>query len=244
MADRQASMLVPISELSSVDYGEMTMYSTRVPIIGTALTQPEKRVIEKTGAVVTSFRIVANERRYDKATEQWVDSGMLRIRVSCWRRLAEHVVKSINVGDPIFVFGRLYTREWKTEQGELRVSYEVDAETVGHDLSRGVTSFTKTGYQGPSAVIEDEEHDNRISGEVSYAVGGSAGHGATSPFDDEGDGSEVASETAEDALALLREVGLAEPDAGRGDSATGDEEDVDDEELAGVGSGGRRRRGR
>jgi len=219
------------------------MYSTRIPIVGTALTQPEKRVIEKTGAVVTSFRIVANERRFDKTTDQWVDSGMLRIRVSCWRRLAEHVAKSVNVGDPIFVFGRIYTREWKTEQGELRVSYEVDAETVGHDLSRGVTTFTKTRYEGPNAVIEDEEHDSRINGEVSYAVGGAGGH-VSEQLDDEGYGSEVAAETADDALAILREAGLAGPEPASGDSARGDEEDTDDD-LVGAGlSGGRRRRGR
>jgi single-strand DNA-binding protein len=231
------------TQLSSVDYGEMTMHSTRVPIVGTALTQPERRVIEKTGAVVASFRIVANERRFDKTTDQWVDSGMLRIRVSCWRRLAEHVVKSVKVGDPIFVYGRIYTREWKTEQGELRVSYEVDAETVGHDLSRGVTSFTKTRYEGPNSVIEDDDHDSRISGEVSHAAGAAGEH--VPSIDDEGYGSEVAAETADDALAILREAGLAEPEAGRGDSAAGDEEDTDDDELVGAGAAaGRRRRGR
>ncbi len=220
------------------------MYSTRIPIIGTALTQPEKRVIEKTGAVVASFRIVSNERRYDKATDQWVDSGMLRIRVSCWRRLAEHVVKSINVGDPIFVFGRIYTREWKTDQGELRVGYEVDAETVGHDLSRGVTAFTKTRFEGPHSVIEDEEHDSRINGEVSYAVGAAGGQVAPEHLDDEGYGSEVAAETADDALAILREAGLAGPESPGGDSGTGDEEDTDDELVGAGGVGGRRRRGR
>jgi single-strand DNA-binding protein len=206
------------------------MYSTRIPIIGTALTKPEKRVIEKTGTVVTSFRIVSNERRYDKATDQWVDSGMLRIRVTCWRRLAEHVAKSIDVGDPIYVFGRIYTREWKTEQGDLRVSYEVDAETVGHDLNRGVTTFTKTTYAGPHSVIEDEEHDSRISGEVSYAVNAAGGHAGAGPFDDEGYGSEVAAETADDALAILREAGLAGPDSGRGNPGRG-QEDTDDEDL-------------
>jgi len=131
------------------------MYDTRVPIIGTALIKPERRVIEKTGAVVASFRVVSNSRRYDKATEQWVDSGMFRIRVNCWRRLAEHVVASISPGDPIFVYGRIFTREWRTEQGELRVSYEIDADTVGHDLSRGVGMFTKMRYEGPNSEGSD-----------------------------------------------------------------------------------------
>ena len=111
--------------------GEIDYVHTRIPIIGTALTQAraasDREDRRRRGELPRSS---SNDRRYDKATEQWVDSGMLRIRVSCWRRLAEHVVMSISVGDPIFVSGRIYTREWKTDQGELRVSYEVDAETV------------------------------------------------------------------------------------------------------------------
>ena len=215
------------------------MYDTRVPIIGTALIKPERRVIEKTGAVVASFRVVSNSRRYDKATEQWVDSGMFRIRVNCWRRLAEHVVASISPGDPIFVYGRIFTREWKTEQGELRVSYEIDADTVGHDLSRGVGMFTKMRYEGPNSVVEDEESDTRISGEVSYPFGAEVRRlrirtaRTKAPT--------CAAETAADALAILREAGLS-PD---GDAAggTGDEDEADEDDLVGAG-GGRRRRGR
>ncbi len=214
------------------------MYDTRVPIIGTALIKPERRVIEKTGAVVASFRVVSNSRRYDKATEQWVDSGMFRIRVNCWRRLAEHVVASISPGDPIFVYGRIFTREWKTDQGELRVSYEIDADTVGHDLSRGVGMFTKMRYEGPNSVVEDEESNTRISGEVSYPFG--EGAQGADPYGD-GDGSDVPTETAADALAILREAGLS-PD---GDLAggPGDEDEADEDELVGA-SAGRRRRGR
>jgi single-strand DNA-binding protein len=215
------------------------MYDTRVPIIGTALIKPERRVIEKTGAVVASFRVVSNSRRYDKATEQWVDSGMFRIRVNCWRRLAEHVVASISPGDPIFVYGRIFTREWKTEQGELRVSYEIDADTVGHDLSRGVGMFTKMRYEGPNSVIEDEESNTRISGEVSYPLG--PGAQGADPYGED-DGSDVPAETAADALAILREAGLS-IDGDVAGGGPGDEDETDEEDLVGA-SGGRRRRGR
>src|SRR5258705_5049235 len=180
------------------------MYDTRIPIVGTALTKPERRVIEKTGTVVSSFRIVSNSRRFDKTTGQWVDATIFRIRVNCWRRLAEHVVASISPGDPIFVYGRISTREWKTEQGELRVNFEVDADTVGHDLARGVGVFTKMRYEGPSSVIEDEESENRINGEVSYLLGPTGSRG-DHPFDDEDRyGSDVLAGPSPDALAVLR----------------------------------------
>ncbi len=208
------------------------MADLRIPIVGTVLTQPERRVIEKSGSVVTSFRIVMNYRRHDKASDTWVDYGMFRIRVNCWRRLADHVYGSLNVGDPVIVVGRIFTRDWSAESGELRVNYEIEADAVGHDLSRGTSTFTKMSAAGPHSTVEDEESENRIGGELSYpldANGRPVGHDAD-------DGSEIAAETAEDALAILHGAGLDGTPAGGGDD--------EDEELVGAGVGARRRRGR
>jgi single-strand DNA-binding protein len=211
------------------------MIDMRVPIVGTVLTHPERRVTEKTSTAMTTFRIVMNYRRYDRATEQWVDHGMLRVRVVCWRRLADHVYSSIKVGEPVIVIGRMFTRDWTTAEGELRVNYELEADTVGHDLSRGVTAFTKARPEGPNSVIEDAEADRRIGGEVSFPVDENGLPLASDPYE----GSEVAAESADDAMAILREAGMAETGA---EPSSG--EDEDDEELVGSGVGGRRRRGR
>jgi len=226
------------------------MFDMRVPIVGTVLTHPERRVVEKTNTPVTSFRIVVNYRRFDRATEQWVDHGMFRVRVVCWRRLADHVFKSLKVGEPVIVIGRLFTRDWRTEEGELRVNYELEADTVGHDLSRGVTEFTKARVEGLNSAVEDAEADRRIGGELAYPVGADGLPVASDPFE----GSEIAAESAADAIAILRQAGLAETegstplsDAGVAqpvaDGPTGTE-DEDDDELVGTGAGGRRRRGR
>src|SRR5512147_3086632 len=101
------------------------MYDLRIPIVGTVLTQPERRVIEKTGTPVTTFRIVMNYRRYDRETRQWTDYAMFRVRVNCWRRLADHVYGSVRVGEPVIVIGRIFTRDWTAETGEPRVLYEI-----------------------------------------------------------------------------------------------------------------------
>lgn len=210
------------------------MIDLRVPIVGTVLTNPERRITEKASTPVTTFRIVMNYRRYDRATEQWTDNGMLRIRVVCWRRLADHVYGSIKVGEPVIVIGRLFTRDWASPEGEPRVSYELEADTVGHDLSRGVTEFTKARLDGPNSAIEDAEADRRIGGEISYPVDENGLPITGDPYES----SEVAAESAEDAIAILRQAGMAEaePSPGR--------EDEDDDELVGSGAGGRRRRGR
>lgn len=44
----------------------------------------------------------------------------------------------------------------------------MEADAVGHDLSRGITTFVKMRAGGPQSVIEDGEAENRIGGELSY----------------------------------------------------------------------------
>lgn len=209
------------------------MIDMKVPIVGTVLTNPERRITDKTSTPVTTFRVVMNYRRYDRATEQWTDNGLLRVRVVCWRRLADHVYGSLKVGEPVIVIGRLYTRDWAGPDGEMRVSYELEADTVGHDLSRGVSAFTKARLDTPSSAIEDAEADRRIGGEVSYPVDENGLPIAEDPYET----SEIAVESAEDAIAILRQAGMAETEP------TPESEDEDDE-LVGASAGGRRRRGR
>src|SRR5690606_21750463 len=49
---------------------------------------------------------------------------------------------SIKKGDPVIVTGRLKVRPW--EAGEKKgVSIEVDAESLGHDLPWGTTTYTR-----------------------------------------------------------------------------------------------------
>jgi single-strand DNA-binding protein len=218
------------------------MYDTHITIVGTILNKPEKRVVEKTGAVVASFRVISHSRRFDKETETWADGPHFRSKVNCWRRLADHVLQSVQPGDPVVIYGRITTREWQNEQGEPRVMYEVDADNIGHDMSRGVSHFQRTRFEGPQSVIEDDEADARINGEVAHLFDPSVDEHYPDGYD-ESYTSSVFSDTTDDAQAILRDAGLD----GSSDAAGG-EDDEDEEELVGAagsgGSGGRRRRGR
>jgi len=216
------------------------MNDTHITIVGTALTNPERKVLEKSGHVVVNFRVVANVRRQNPDTKEWYDAANFRVRVTCWRRLADNVMTSISAGDPVVVHGRISTREWKADTGETRINYEVDALSVGHDLSRGRTTFTKSRVDGPTSVIEDDQSENRVNGEATHAYGSLEEHDANG-YDESY--SSVAAETAEDAMDILRQAGLDS------DLATedGGPDDTDEEELVGAagGSAGRgRRRGR
>nr|WP_082121555.1 single-stranded DNA-binding protein [Frankia sp. ArI3] len=57
------------------------------------------------------------------------------LRVSCWRQLADNVAASLVRGDRALVYGRLRQRSFETSEGERRVSYEIDADAVGTELT-------------------------------------------------------------------------------------------------------------
>lgn len=146
------------------------MFDTYVTIVGNALNTPEWRRTNNTGAVVVSFKVASTARRLNRETGQWVDGNSLRVRVTCWRRLAEGVGASVKVGDPVMVVGRLYTREWEDETGTRRLAYEVEAVAVGHDLSEGRAQFARVKPALGTSMVEDAEAEARAGGEVTSAM--------------------------------------------------------------------------
>jgi single-strand DNA-binding protein len=107
----------------------------------------------------------------DRESGRWVDGDSLRLRVSCWRKLAEGVSASIAVGDPVVVMGRIYTRDWTDSEGNARVSYEMEAAAVGHDLARGKAKFFRTRPTATDAATGPEA-DSVVRGEAAELVPG------------------------------------------------------------------------
>ncbi|MGX6602214.1 single-stranded DNA-binding protein [Micromonosporaceae bacterium Da 78-11] len=143
------------------------MFDTNLAVVGNVLTTPEWRRVSSTGSLVANFRVASTARRYDRETGRWVDGNTLRVRVTAWRKLAEGVAASIAVGDPVVVYGRLYTRDWKDENDNNRVAYEMEAFSIGHDLARGRAKFFRTKSAGGTSEIEGAEADTLIGGESS-----------------------------------------------------------------------------
>ena len=146
------------------------MFDTVITIVGNALNTPEWRRLGSNQALVAKFKVAATSRRYDKEHGRWVDGTSLRVRVNCWRRLAENVSASVLSGDPVIVTGRMYTRDWIGEDGQRRVSYELDAVAVGHDLARGQSKFTRHKHPLSTTVVDDEQAESRIAGERTEPV--------------------------------------------------------------------------
>ncbi|MDL5160618.1 single-stranded DNA-binding protein [Actinomycetospora termitidis] len=86
-------------------------------------------------SVVANFRMMSNSRKFDQASGSWQDKHTLSVRVNCWRTLAENVRESVTKGDPVVVYGKLFTRDYEVE-GVRRTSTEIEASHVGLDLNR------------------------------------------------------------------------------------------------------------
>lgn len=139
------------------------MNDTYITIVGNVVDEPRLRTTNSSGVPVLSFRVASTSRRLDRETGKWQDSDRLFATVTCWRALAQNVARSLKKGQPVIVTGRFYSREYTTKDETSRVSYEVDAAAIGHDLSRGISEFTKvvrpvattTVDVGPDGMPED-----------------------------------------------------------------------------------------
>ena len=117
------------------------MSDTNVTIVGNVATEPHFKIVGD-GIPRCSFRLASSTRRREGEDGQWVDGPTSWYTVTAWRALAENVLISVFKGDPVVVTGRLQVREWTTEE-RSGTSVEIDATTLGHDLQRGRSRFTR-----------------------------------------------------------------------------------------------------
>jgi single-strand DNA-binding protein len=121
----------------------MYLNEAQISLTGYVATQPIVKTVSS-GAVYTSMRVAWTPRRQDKDTGEWVDGNTSYATVICWRKLATHAAISLRKGDPVMVRGRLSIRNYDDKSGMRRIAVEVEAASVGHDLSRGVAIFQRT----------------------------------------------------------------------------------------------------
>lgn len=118
----------------------------------------------------TSFRLASTARVYDRVQDAFVDSGTSWFTVKSFRDLARNVGESVRRGDPVVVHGRLTMAEWVSPDGQVRVTAELVADSVGHDLARGTTRFTRVLHDARAGRGGDGGPDGRGS-----AAGGDGG---------------------------------------------------------------------
>ena len=119
------------------------MNEAQVTMVGYVASTPSL-VVTKAGRFVANMRVGVTPRRQDRDTGQWSDGDTSYLTVTCWRSLATNVAACLRKGDPVVVKGRMRVRQYDDKDGNQRVAVEVDASTLGHDLTRGVAHFLRT----------------------------------------------------------------------------------------------------
>ena len=124
-------------------------------VSGFVATQP-KSGMTKTGTRTLSMRVGWTPRSYDRKTSEWADQPSSFITVQCYNKAAEHGYVCLRRGDPVVVRGTLRVREYVDQNGVRRSSVDVHADSIGHDLSRGIAVFNKTRAQVEQTAYEHE----------------------------------------------------------------------------------------
>lgn len=196
----------------------MFLNEAQVSLTGYVATQPVTKVV-RSGASNVSMRVAWTPRRQDRVTGEWVDGNTSYVTVICWRKLATNAAVCVRKGDPVIVKGRLSIRPYEDKQGAQRLSVEIEASAVGHDLSRGVAQFQRVRPQTGMTASEFASANGATSGSQPQAEAGN------------GDGNGHQPEDGEEAVLSLNDfsvpdgLGADDPLFSQADNGTGDEAD-------------------
>jgi single-strand DNA-binding protein len=115
--------------------------SDHITVNGLVATEP-RHLITKDGLEITSFRLAAMQRRFDRQLGKWRDDGTNWYSIASFRILAKNAAASLEKGHRVIVSGRLKVREW--DAGEKSgISVDIEADSIGHDLVWGSTTFER-----------------------------------------------------------------------------------------------------
>ena len=117
-----------------------------VTLVGFVAQDPIQRPT-KNGVLVTDLRVGATPRVQDRVTNEWRDGDTSYYSVSCWRRLGDHVRASLHKGDPVMIKGKFRSRTFTDKAGVSRTVIDIMADTVGHDLNRGVANYLRPQHR-------------------------------------------------------------------------------------------------
>jgi single-strand DNA-binding protein len=131
--------------------------SENFTVSGLVATTP-RHLVTQEGLPITSFRLAASNRRYDRTKKAWVDGETNWFTITSFRQLAINSASSISKGDRVVATGRLKVRDW--DNGERTgTSVEIEANSLGPDLSWGTAEFTRTSLVREDPESQDPEDD-------------------------------------------------------------------------------------
>jgi len=127
-----------------------------VSLIGFVATQPKKGQT-KSGSTSLSMRVGWTPRALNQTTGEWTDLPSSFVTVYCYRKVAEHASVCLRRGEPIVVRGTIRVREYVDQNGQRRNTVEVQADSIGHDIRRGISTYSKLPVRTDMTADEYEQ---------------------------------------------------------------------------------------
>ena len=212
---------------------------------GYVATQP-KYGMTRAGDKTLYMRVGWTPRRLDRTTGEWADQPTSFVSVTCYRKVAENAGFSLRRGDAVVLKGTLRVREYGDGDGPKRNSVEVTADSIGHDLTRGVSFFRRSTAQLEQTAYELQQQvaaaiaEGRLPGDMPAgdipagfgAPGPGTGEGPAGADEDLPDRDDIHAGQGDPAFGGAAFVGPARNDADQNDSdqdrAESDGSDSDD----------------
>ena len=116
-----------------------------VRLMGFAVTQPEQIDDDPVGI---RFKLATNENFFSKKKQEYVKNSEIHL-VKSWKQSAEFSLNNVNVGDYLFIKGKLHYHHLTTEEGRKIKNPEVIA-----------TKITKLNRDNPRDDTENQEAED------------------------------------------------------------------------------------
>lgn len=116
-------------------------------MIGNVVADPEVRALEG-GAKVARVRMATNEKIFNRQTQESREHTEYHT-ITLWRGLADVVDKYVKKGSPIYIEGRLRTREWEDQARVKHYTTEIVADEMKL-LGRKPEGASAPAYQAPA----------------------------------------------------------------------------------------------
>lgn len=150
--------------------------------VGNLTGDPELRYTQN-GIAVANFTIAIQERKFDKASNEYKDGDTLFLRASVWREFAEHIAGSLTKGTRVIATGKLRQRSFETKEGEKRSAIELDIDAIGPDLRYATAALTRAQRAGNGAQsAQSAEPWSQSTPDAAGASGGGFYDSESTPF--------------------------------------------------------------
>jgi single-strand DNA-binding protein len=153
-------------------------------VAGYVATQP-RAGRTKSGAPFLFMRVAWTPRAINKATGEWADQQTSFVSVMCYRKIAENAARCLRCGDPVTLRGTVQVREYVDHAGAKRSSVDVVADSLGHDMSRGLSHYSKVSQHAAQTAEEYEwsttGERTPLPGDVAARLATEQGAGASEP---------------------------------------------------------------